>query len=140
MANKGFQIIGDKELKNELMSLGRNMTKIITPGMKKGAAAIESVMERNAPVDQGDLRKNIKTKVFKNTKNVVARVGILNVNATNSKGEPVAKYAGVQEAEQEYMEKSVRQSRDRAKTQMLNMTQQKLNAFHAAQPKAKPRP
>ena len=78
MANQDefFKLHGAKELSDELRKLSRGgMNKILRPGMRQGAAEIRKAAKRMVPVDKGNLKKALKSKVFtakKGAKGVVA--------------------------------------------------------------------
>jgi hypothetical protein len=139
-----FKLHGADELQKELKALSRGMqNKIVRPGLRQGAAEIRKVAKRIAPKDTGLLSKSIKSKVFTNktgAKGVVARVGVLSTDAVDKDGDPVIKYAGPIEEKTKFLEKATAQAQGIAIQKLLGVTQQKMDAFHASQPKASKNP
>jgi hypothetical protein len=136
-----FKLHGAKELGKELKALSRGVqNKIVRPGLRQGAAEIRKVAKQIAPRDTGLLSKSIKSKVFtvkSGGKGVVARVGVLTTDSVDKDGDPVIKYAGPVEKRTKFLEKAAQQAQDKAIRKLLTVSQQKMDQFHAKQPKAK---
>ena len=151
MANQDefFKLHGAKELGAELKALSRGMqNKIVRPGLRQGAAEIRKVAKRivsSELKDTGLLAKNIKSKVFtakRGRRGVLARVGIVHdagyypQKGNEKKPRPVAVVAATHNIRIKFLDRATAQAQSIAIHKLLTVSQQKMDAFHAAQPKA----
>ena len=141
MANENFfKVNGAKELSEELSALSRTMkSKIITPGLRQGAAVIRKAARQLAPTGTGLLKSKIVSKVYrkkKGTKGVVARIGILGDAgySAQKKPRPVALYGYKQNQEHtkysHFLEDALTVASEPAIYKLIEVTQQKMNDFH----------
>jgi hypothetical protein len=146
MANKMnfFKTKGAMELSRELKELSRGaQNKILRPGLRQGAAEIRKIAKRIVPVDTGLLKKSLKSKVFTEKggargKGVTARIGVLTNSGADKNGVPVAKYGGGVNRKVKFLERASRKGEKKALDKFIKVSQQKLDDFHAKQPKVKP--
>lgn len=133
--NSFFKVNGAKEIAQELDELSRGVNnQIVRPGLRKGAAHIRKIAKKNAPVDDGHLKKAIQSKVISNKgrgKGVVAKIGVLKRSFTDEQGRPVMAYAAEVNEDTKFLDKSITQGSQEAVNILTKSTQEQLDKFHS---------